>query len=210
MEIVKTILLSLGAFALASVPFSLLVGRLILHKDIRNYGDGNPGAYNVFKAGGQKSGILAVILDVAKGVPFMLLAYLVFDLPMPALVTVGVCSVLGHAYSPFLGWRGGKAIAVSFGVLLAFPQRELLLAYIACMVFGFLFIESDSWIVVLGAAVTAIYSGLTHGAWDTLLMALMLAILTIKQLDSLHHLPGFHGRLLRWVQTLVKAALSII
>ena len=165
MEIVKTLLLSLAAFGLASVPFSLLIGRWFLHEDIRNYGDGNPGAANVFKAGGLKSGILAVILDVAKGVPFMLLAYMIFDLPMPALVAVGVSAVLGHAYSPFLGWHGGKAIAVTFGVLLAFPQKELLLAFIACMVFGFLFIESDSWIVVIGAAGTAIYSGITHGGW---------------------------------------------
>ena len=210
MEIVKTLLLSLVAFGLASVPFSLLIGRWFLRKDIRNYGDGNPGAANVFKAGGLKSGILAVILDVSKGVPILLLAYLVFDLPAPALVAIGVSAVLGHAYSPFLGWHGGKAIAVTFGVLLAFPQKELLLAFIVCMVFGFLFIESDSWTVVIGAAGTAIYSGVTHGGWDTLLMALMLAVLTIKQLDSLHRLPGLKGRLLRWVQTLVKVTLSII
>ena len=131
----------------------------------------------------------------------MLLAHMVFDLPAPALVAVGLSAVLGHAYSPFLGWHGGKAIAVTFGVLLAF---------IVCMVFGFLFIESDSWTVVIGAAGTSIYSGITHGGWDTLLMVLMLAVLTVKQLDSLHRLPGLKGRLLRWVQILVKVTLSII
>ncbi|HTY81980.1 MAG TPA: glycerol-3-phosphate acyltransferase [Dehalococcoidales bacterium] len=210
MEIIKTLLLSLAAFGLASVPFSILVGKWILHEDIRHFGDGNPGAANVFKAGGQKSGVLAVLLDVAKGIPFVLLAYFVFDLPAPSLVAIGIAAVLGHAWSPFLGWRGGKAIAVTFGVLLAYPRHEILLAFIIFMVFGFLFIDSDSWVPVFGAAATAIYSGVTHGGWSTLLMALILAILTIKQLDSIHHLPGLKGRLVRWVQALVKVTLSIL
>lgn len=211
MEIVKTLLMAIAAFGLASIPFSMLVGRWFLGEDIRDYGDGNPGAFNVFKAGGQKSGYLAVALDVGKGVPFVFLAHSLFDLPGPALVAVAVSAILGHAYSPFLQWHGGKAIAVTFGVLLALPQHQLLFAFIACVLFGFLVIEADAWTVVFGAAGALAYVAITRGgSWETLLMALILAIVTVKQFDALHTFPGFRGRLVRWLQVLVRGTLSII
>ncbi|MCK4863660.1 MAG: glycerol-3-phosphate acyltransferase, partial [Dehalococcoidales bacterium] len=127
METLTIALLSIAAFGLGAIPFSLIVGRLFLGKDPRDYGDGNPGAVNVFRAGGQKAGYLAVFLDVAKGVPFVFLAHSLFGLSHVAVVAVGMCAILGHAFSPFLHWRGGKAVAVTFGVLVALPQHELLL-----------------------------------------------------------------------------------
>ena len=211
MDIITTLLLALAAFGLASIPFSLLIGRWFLQKDIRDYGDGNPGAYNVFRAGGQKTGYLAVCLDVGKGVPFVFLAYSLFNLPGPGLVIVAVSAVLGHAFSPFLQWHGGKAVSVTFGVLLALPQHELLLAFIACTVLGFLFIEVDAWTVVCGAAGTLAYIAFTRGgSWETMLMFFILAILALKQFEELHIFPGFKGRLVRWLQTLVRGTLSII
>ena len=132
MEIALTALLAVGSFCLGAVPFSVIVGRLFLGKNIREYGDGNPGAFNVFRAGGQKAGALAVFLDVAKGVPFVWLAHAKLGLPGLSLVSIGMGSVLGHAFSPFLRWQGGKAVAVSFGVLLALPQYDVLLTFIAC------------------------------------------------------------------------------
>lgn len=211
MEILTISLLTFAAFALAAIPFSLFIGRLFLHDDIRNYGDGNPGATNVFRAGGQKSGILAVAMDVGKGVPFVFMAHSVFDLSGPALVIVAVSAVLGHAFSPLLQWHGGKSIAVTFGVLLALPQHELLLAFIACMLLGFLFIEVDGWTAIFGAAGSVTYIAFARGgSWETLLMVCLLVILTIKQSDSLRTFPGFHGRLLRWVQSLVRGTMTII
>jgi acyl phosphate:glycerol-3-phosphate acyltransferase len=211
MEILTTSLLALAAFGLASIPFSVLIGRWFLHDDIRAYGDGNPGAYNVFKAGGQKSGILAVLLDVGKGMPFVYLSHSVFGFSGTALVIVAVSAVLGHAFSPFLKWRGGKAVAVTFGVMLALPQRELLLAFIVFTIIGFLFIESDAWTVIFGAAGTLAFFALTRGAsWETLLMLCILVVMVVKQFESLRAFPGFRGRLIRWLQTVVHAALSII
>jgi glycerol-3-phosphate acyltransferase PlsY len=211
MEIITTSLLALAAFGLAAVPFSLLIGRWFLHEDIRNYGDGNPGAYNVFRAGGQKTGYLAVCLDVGKGVPFVFLAYSLFNLPGSGLVVVAVSTILGHAFSPFLQWHGGKAVAVTFGVLLALPQHELLLAFIACMLLGFLFIEVDAWTVVFSAAGSLAYIAFTRGgSWETLLLFCILAVLTLKHFEELHTFPGFKGRMVRWLQSVVRGTLSII
>jgi glycerol-3-phosphate acyltransferase PlsY len=200
METVYTALLASAAFIVGAIPFSVIIGHWLLGKDITGYGDGNPGAYNVFKAGGQKAGYLAILLDVAKGVPFVFLSHFVFGLSEFAIIAVAICAILGHAFSPFLHWRGGKAVAITFGVLLALPHYEILLAFIACMVLGFLFIEIDAWAVILGAAGTLAYLAVTKGSsWEPLLMLCILVILAIKHFEALHAFPGFRGRLFRWV-----------
>ena len=200
MEVITTSLLAVAAFGLGAIPFSMLVGRWFLGKDIRDYGDGNPGAVNVFRAGGTKVGYLAVFLDVAKGMPFVFLAHSFFDLSNIAVVAVGVSAVLGHAFSPFLRWHGGKAVAVTFGVLLALPQHEVLLAFIAGMVLGALFIEVDAWTVVFGAIGSLAYLAVTRGSsWEVLLMLCILAVFAVKHFDDLHTFPGFRGRLVRWL-----------
>ena len=204
-EIVFTILLAIAAFLVGAIPFSVIIGHWFLRKDVRHYGDGNPGAVNVFRAGGHKTGILAVIMDVAKGVPFVLLAHTVAGLGIVSVIIIGLCAILGHAFSPFLHWRGGKAIAVTFGVLLALPEHEILLAFIVFTVLGFLFIEVDAWTIIFGAAGTLAYLGITRGSsWEPLLMFCILTILIIKHFEALHTLPGFKGRLLRWVQSIIR------
>lgn len=211
METLTTSLLAIAAFGLGAIPFSLLVGRWLLGKDIRDYGDGNPGAVNVFRAGGQKAGYLAVFLDVAKGVPFVFLAHSFFGLSNVAVVAVGMSAILGHAFSPFLRWHGGKAVAITFGVLLALPQHEMLLAFIACMVLGALIIEVDAWTVMFGALGSLAYLAVTRGSsWEVLLMLCILAVFAVKHFDDLRTFPGFRGRLVRWLQSIIRGTLSII
>jgi glycerol-3-phosphate acyltransferase PlsY len=210
MTIVYTVLLVVAAFGLGAVPFSVLVGRWLLGKDIQSYGDGNPGAINVFRAGGQKAGYLAVFLDVLKGTPFVFLAYAWLGLSDLSLIVVALSAVMGHAFSPFLGWHGGKAVAVTFGVLLALPRHEVLLAFIACVVVGFLFVENDAWVVVLGAAGTLAYLAVTGSAsWTVLLMLCILALLVFKHFQELRSLPHLHGRLIRWLQSILRGTTSV-
>jgi len=211
MEAIKTSLLAVAAFGLGSIPFSIVVGRWFLGKDPRDYGDGNPGAANIFRAGGGKIGYLAVFLDVAKGVPFVSLAHSVFGLPDIAVVIVGMSAISGHAFSPFLRWHGGKAVAVAFGVLLALPQHEVLLAFIVCIVLGALLIEVDAWTVIFGAAGSMAYLAVNRGSsWETLLMLCILAVFAVKHFNDLHTFPGFRGRLVRWLQSVIRGTLSII
>jgi glycerol-3-phosphate acyltransferase PlsY len=103
------------AFVSGSLPFSVWLGRLA-GKNIRAYGDGNPGATNAWKAGGAFWGAAAVVLDFAKGaIPILAVNYVV-GLAGHSLAVVSLAPILGHAYSPFLRFRGGKALAVTFGV----------------------------------------------------------------------------------------------
>lgn len=202
MEILQTILLAVLAFGLGACPFSIWIGRWLLHRDIRDYGDGNPGAINVFRASGHKSGYLAVILDVGKGVPFVVVAYAVWGLPEPSVVVVGLSAILGHAFSPFLGWRGGKALAVTGGVFIAMPQHEILFAFMAFMILGFLFIEVDAWTAMFGITGTLVYVVVNSGrSWESLFMLCVLIILAYKHLEELHNLPAGKGRLINWLQS---------
>jgi glycerol-3-phosphate acyltransferase PlsY len=165
-EVFYFALSAVSTFWLGACPFSVWIGRWVLGKDIRDYGDGNPGAANVFRAGGRKSGCLAVILDTAKGVPFIALAHSFFRFPEAAVMAVALSAILGHAFSPLLQLKGGKSVAVTFGVLLALPQHEMLITFAVFMFLGFLFMEIDAWTVMFGSAGSLAYllaSGELHG-----------------------------------------------
>lgn len=110
------VLWTLFAFFCGSLPFSLWVGRWMLGRDIRSYGDRNPGATNVLRAGGRASAVLALVLDWIKGSIPVSLAYIWAGFDGWRLVVVALAPVLGHAFSPFLGFRGGKAMAVTGGI----------------------------------------------------------------------------------------------
>jgi len=195
-------LLAVAAFWLAACPFSVWVGKWLLGKDIRRYGDGNPGAFNVFRAGGWKAGVLALVLDIGKGVPFVALAHYYFELPMVVVMVVGLCAILGHAYTPLLRFQGGKALAVIAGVLLALPQHEMVISVVVFMLLSFLFIEPDAWRVMFGVTASLIYLAITKGiSLEPLFMISVIAILVVKYFDELKTTPRLGGKLGGWFRS---------
>ena len=119
----------IGAYLIGSIPFGYLVGRLFFHTDIRRQGSGNIGAMNALRALGMRGAAIVLLLDALKGFVPTLWALHVFNgfldtpgLPpsaqiIAALVATG--TVLGHCYSPWLRFRGGKGVATSFGAIFA-------------------------------------------------------------------------------------------
>jgi glycerol-3-phosphate acyltransferase PlsY len=205
-EIVYSVLLIVAAFGLGACPFSLWIGKWLLDKDIRDYGDGNPGAFNVLRAGGRGAFALALILDIGKGVPFVALAHYYFGLPDVVVMVVGLSAILGHAYTPILRFNGGKALAVTGGVLLALPQHEIFIALIIFMVLGFLLIggdgwHGDAWRAMFATTATLIYLVVEKGvSLEPLFMICVIAILAVKHFDDLKTRPRFKGRLITWIQ----------
>lgn len=190
------------AFWLGACPFSLWIGRWLLVKDIRDYGDGNPGAYNVFRAGGRKAGCLALVLDVTKGVPLVMLAQSFFGLPEAAVLAVALSAILGSAFSPILRFRGGKSIGVTFGVLSVIQPPVMLLALAACLLLGFLLLEEDSWRAMVGPIGTLTYLILSHGgAAATMFMLCVLGVFTVKQFPELRSVPWPTVRVVHWLQS---------
>jgi len=201
-DISLTILLATAAYLLGSCPFSLWVGRWLLNKDVREYGDGNPGAINVFRAGDVKAGLIAVVLDIGKGFPFVFIAHFRFGLPELLVAAIGLSAILGHACSPFLRFKGGKAVAVTGGVLLALPQHHLLVIFIAFIVTAFLLIEQDSWTTMAAPVGALAYLIITQGSsWELLFTLGVLILFTIKQYESLKTIPRFRLKPLRWYQS---------
>jgi glycerol-3-phosphate acyltransferase PlsY len=141
--------LSLIGFFLGSIPFSMVVTHLIKHVDVRLYGDGNPGAANAFVAGGRATGILALFLDFLKGCLPVLFAIYYFHVADGWIIPIALAPIAGHAYSPFLGFKGGKAVAVTFGIWtgLTLFQAPLLLGGF-CALFLFIF-QSTAWATIL-------------------------------------------------------------
>jgi glycerol-3-phosphate acyltransferase PlsY len=192
--------LALGAFFLGSCPFSVWIGRLFLAKDIRHYGDGNPGAANVFRAGSSKLGILAVTLDIAKGAPFVVVSLTVYHLPEAAVMGIGLSAMLGHAFSPLLRFKGGKALAVTAGVIIGLLRPELFFPFFLSALLFFLVLESHAWLVVLTPVATLAYLLATHaGIWSILFMLCILVLFAFKQADEIHGLPRIRPRLTSWL-----------
>lgn len=122
---------TIAGFLFGSIPFAVLLGKLMLHKDVRNYGDGNPGGTNAWKAGGWRIGPIVTFLEIFKGWLPVYLAKIA-GLTGWDLVPVALAPILGHAFSPFLKFRGGKALGATGGSWLAmigwivFPVYALL------------------------------------------------------------------------------------
>lgn len=124
------LLLTASAFLSGSLMFSYWIGSL-LRRNLRSVGDGNPGAINLWKSAGMKFGLLGIALDFAKGYAPVRL----FDGEAHGygIVPLALAPIAGHAFSPFLKGRGGKAIAVTFGVWSALTGFEASLVYAAAM-----------------------------------------------------------------------------
>ena len=201
MEIFYFALLVVLAFWLGACPFSLWIGKWLLGKDVRNYGDGNPGAVNVFRAGGRKAFVFAMFLDIGKGVPFVALAHYYFGLPEVMVMAVGLSAILGHAFTPILRFNGGKALAVMAGVLLALPQHEIFISVAIFMILGVLLIDVDAWRVMFATTATLIYLVVEKGvSLEPLFMLCVIAILAVKHFDDLKTRPRLKGRLITWLQ----------
>jgi glycerol-3-phosphate acyltransferase PlsY len=144
------VLLVCTAFLCGSLPFSVWLGKLFLRVDVRQYGDGNPGAANVFKAGSKAVGLFALILDVSKAAVPVGLSFYNLEIRGFPMFLIAIAPVLGHVFSPFLKFRGGKAIAVSLGVWVGLTIWKASLAGVTGTVIGITLMTSPGWAVMLG------------------------------------------------------------
>jgi glycerol-3-phosphate acyltransferase PlsY len=166
-----------AAFLCGSLPFSVWVGRLALGRDIRAYGDGNPGATNVLRAGGKKLGALAAFLDAAKGfVPVGLAAYAA-HFTGTELAAIAAAPILGHAFSPFLQFKGGKAVGVTFGIWIGLTIWEAPTVLGLMLAYWFQFVTISGWAVMLALGSLGIYLLLAHP--DPILLMVLVANMLI-------------------------------
>jgi glycerol-3-phosphate acyltransferase PlsY len=119
--------LLLAAFLMGAIPFGYVIGRVFFHADIRALGSKNIGMTNVWRNFGAGAGIATLILDAAKGaVPVLAGRWLLHapfgaDTSRTALMLGGLAlaTILGHTFTPFLNFKGGKGVATALGAVTA-------------------------------------------------------------------------------------------
>lgn len=168
--------MTLIGFAAGTMPLSLWLGRLALGVDIRDFGpDRNPGAGNVWRAGGPALGIAAAVLDIAKAAAPIAVARLALGISGWALLPVALAPILGHDFSPLLGFRGGKGVAATFGVWLALGGPLAMLGLAVCFGLFYALRFPDAWTDVAG--VTLFGLGLVVTGAAAVLVAIAVASL---------------------------------
>ncbi|HOW28278.1 MAG TPA: glycerol-3-phosphate 1-O-acyltransferase PlsY [Elusimicrobiota bacterium] len=105
-----------GSYLIGSFPTGYLMGRWWRGIDIREHGSGNPGATNVFRVVGKGPGLITLAIDIAKGIVAVWLVQVLFGGSDVLKVMAGCCAVVGHTWTPFLRFKGGKGVATSAGV----------------------------------------------------------------------------------------------
>jgi len=144
-------------YFVASIPFGYIIGK-IFGKDVRKEGSGNIGATNVARTIGKKAGLLVLILDALKGFLPVFIAKNIVGFPDRYVALVALTAVIGHCFSIFMKFKGGKGVATGLGVMLAISFKATLLLIIfwlgVFLVSGYVSLASVltaiiSWIVFL-------------------------------------------------------------
>ncbi len=175
---------------LGAIPFSPLIGRLVLGQDITRYGDKNPGATNVLRAGGFFWFTLALALDISKGALPVGLAYQVYGWQGWEAILIAVAPVAGHAFSPFLQGKGGKAIAAAFGTWIGLTLWQIPLVSMLLLILWSLLIKPSGWavLITLFLLLPVIWFWLGDGVLVGAIVA-QIGVLMIKQREELRVRP---------------------
>lgn len=165
------------AYLIGSVPSGLILGKLFWHTDLREHGSCNIGATNAWRTLGKGAGIAVFIADSLKGQAGVLLGLFLVGTPLAA-VTGGLLAIIGHSFSLFLRFHGGKGVATSLGVL------TMLMGNVTLIVFAVWFvIVYATRYVSLGSVVagflTPILAALFSYPMEYIVFAVIAALLVI-------------------------------
>ncbi|WP_282174003.1 glycerol-3-phosphate 1-O-acyltransferase PlsY [Cytobacillus firmus] len=169
-----TFLIYLAAYLIGSIPTALLFGRFAFGIDIRDHGSNNPGATNTLRVLGKKAAIVVLLVDVGKGAAAAAIPVILSAEADPLIV--GMVAVAGHCFPIFAGFRGGKAIATTAGVLIAANIWMFLIAYISFVAVIFLTKYVFFGSLSVGASLL-IYSLFTEGTEHELIFSIFLLFL---------------------------------
>jgi acyl phosphate:glycerol-3-phosphate acyltransferase len=176
------------AYLIGSIPFGLLITRLLGLGDIRGIGSGNIGATNVLRTGSKAAAALTLLLDALKGTLPVLLAAVLLGHPVPAAVA-GFGAFIGHIFPVWLRFRGGKGVATFFGVMLALAPPIGLIACATWLAVAAL-ARISSLAALVAAGLTPVWLlllGPREAAWLGLALA---ALIFLRHRDNIRRLAA--------------------
>jgi glycerol-3-phosphate acyltransferase PlsY len=144
----NTIAMVIAAFISGSLPFSVWISKLLLGVDVRRYGNGNPGAANAFRTGSKLVGLIVLMLDISKAALPVGMAYFNMGIRGAGMVLIALAALLGHVFSPFLRFRGGKALAAALGVWIGLTLWRASLPAIVGALIGIALFTPPGWSAV--------------------------------------------------------------
>lgn len=165
------------AYLLGSIPSGLIIGKVFYKTDIRKHGSGNLGGTNTFRTLGVKAGFAVTTADILKGTLAASLPVL-FSADIHPLL-IGIFAVIGHMYPLFAGFRGGKAVATSAGVLLFYTPLMfpiVLLIFFMCLYIT-KYVSLSSMLAGLSAIVYAVVKCFIY-EWDTPLIIVVIVLVS--------------------------------
>lgn len=177
---IKIIVLLIFSYILGSIPNALWIGRVFKKIDVRDYGSGNIGSTNAARVLGYKYGIMTLILDVLKGaIP----TYILHMLDVRLAILAGLLAILGHSYSIFVKFKGGKAVATTVGVFLVLsPYSILSLLFVFLLIVVFTGYVSVASMVSASLLFVAVY--IFNGNIYEIIFAIFIGILVIYRHKS--------------------------
>ncbi|MBD7945840.1 glycerol-3-phosphate 1-O-acyltransferase PlsY [Psychrobacillus sp. Sa2BUA9] len=164
---ILTLILS---YLIGSISFALVIGKIFYKKDIRDYGSGNLGATNAYRVLGIKAGVIVAIADILKGTFACLLPVILGSTVNP--IVSGLLAILGHIFSVFASFKGGKAVATATGVFLFLTPSGVFVGFVV-FVLTLLFTKYVSLSSMLASIALFIYSLIFE---DKVMIALSLLI----------------------------------
>lgn len=175
---INLILLSLLAYVIGSIPSGLWIGKIFYKKDIRDFGSGNLGATNSFRVLGIKAGSIVTVMDILKGTVATLLPFF-FQLNVDHhfWLLTGAFAIIGHSFPLFAGFRGGKAVATSAGVILAYAP----LLFVAALVVFLVTLKLSKYVSLSSmiGALAALIISLFMGDWILIILVACIALFVI-------------------------------
>lgn len=184
----KAILILIASYILGSIPFGYLITKYTTNKNLLEIGWKKNSGSNVMKNVGKTQGIFTFIFDVGKGALAVYLAQY-FGFPVLFQVFCGVLAVVGHNWSCFLGFKGGRGLAALIGALLIISPTVLIISLIPCLIFTILWTASVGTLLSFLAGIIFAFSFKGYEMAGLLMLISLIPVL-IKRLSPIKELQN--------------------
>ena len=205
----KILLLILIAYLLGSIQTGLWIGKLFFHTNLREHGSGNTGTTHTFRVLGKTAGTITFLVDMFKGTLAVLLPIWLGVTEVSPLI-IGFFAIIGHVFPIFAGFKGGKAVATSAGVLLGFAPLYcvfLLLVFALTLYLTSMISFSSVTAAIVGLITLAVFPAI-HFLLDGYDL-IFTGVLTIMALLIIFRHTENMGRIRRHQENLVPFGLNL-
>ncbi len=185
------ILLPIASYLISSIPFGLIISKLFYGLDIRTVGSGNIGATNVTRNCGKVAGMSTFLLDFLKGLAVLIPADLFLHVSHDAQLLICGAAILGHSFSIYLKFKGGKSVAISFACIFALypPLAIIFMSFWLSVMVIFKKVGLASVVTCVTIAISALQIAIFTRTFQDASFLLMIAVLvTVKHLQNIREI----------------------